>query len=102
MIYAFNTVLNLIRINNYDNYEDFYKKQFFKGDICIYEYYYLKSLMYNNYKLYNIHKCHDLKIFYGNILKMNKDDKILRNMYNHYIVNSNFKYCYLDHCNDVM
>ena len=98
MVYSLNTVLNLIRINGYVNYDEFYNKQYFKGDICIYEYYYLKSLMYNNFKLYNIYKCHDFKIFYENILKINKDDVILRKMKDFYVVNSNFKYCYVDKC----
>jgi len=92
ILYSYNVVANLLRINGYNNYEEFLKSQIFKGNICVYEYYYIKALMYNNFKIYKIKTCFDAEQFYHKILKMNKDDEIMRIIYNFYIKNNNFKY----------
>jgi len=92
ILYSYNVVANLLRINGYTDYEEFLKRPNFKGDICVYEYYYIKALMYNNFTMYKIKTCFDVEPFYNKILEMNKDDELMRNVFNIYIKNNNFKY----------
>jgi hypothetical protein len=92
LLYSYNTVSNLIKLNGYKNYEDFEKEISFKGNICIYEYYYLKALMYNNYE---IKLCNDIEDFqknYINIININKKDHLLKNIFNNMKTHSNFRY----------
>lgn len=95
ILYSYNVVANLLRINGYIDYEEFLKKQNFKGDICVYEYYYIKALMYNNFKIYKMKSCFDVENFYDKILKIDKDDEIMRIVFNIYIKNNNFKYSFV-------
>lgn len=92
ILHSYNVVANLLRINGYNDYEDFLKNQNFKGDICVYEYYYIKALMYNNFRIYKMKTCFDVENFYDKILKINRDDEIMRIVFNIYIKNNNFKY----------
>ena len=92
ILYSYNVVANLLRINGYNDYEEFLKSQNFKGDICVYEYYYIKALMYNNFRIYKMKTCFDVENFYDKILKMDRDDEIMRIVFNIYIKNNNFKY----------
>ena len=92
ILHSYNVVANLLRINGYNNYEEFLKSQNFKGDICVYEYYYIKALMYNNFRIYKMKTCFDVENFYDKILKINRDDEIMRIVFNIYIKNNNFKY----------
>lgn len=98
IIYSYNVVVNLIRLNGYKNYEEFKSNINFKGTICFYEYYYVKALLYNNfiYKLgYNLL---DFISIYQDINciinKNNKhNDKLMEEIYNYSNKNfTNFKY----------
>ena len=98
IIYSYNIISNLIKLNGYSSYKEFEKNKNFKGTICFYEYYYIKALLYNNfvYKLgYNLS---DFFIIYddiNNIIKKNnkQDDKLMEEIYNCSNKNlTNFKY----------
>lgn len=95
IIYSYNIIANLIQLNGYKNYDDFYKNVVFKGDICMYEYYYVKALMYNNFKLSQFNTCSEVNNFYKKILDMNKNDKILKVIYHFYEKKNNFKYSFV-------
>jgi uncharacterized LabA/DUF88 family protein len=103
LLYSYNTVANLIKINGYKSYEEFLKKEHFSGDICIYEYYYLKALMYNKFPLVILSVNSDSKtsnIFfqlYENIIKMERKDKLLREICNNHVKQINFSYILLHH-----
>lgn len=97
LIYSYNTISNLININGYANYDDFRDKVFFSGEICKYEYYYIKALMYNNWELEFGNNLKDFKCIYMNIIQMikknqNSDDKLLEEIYNNCIIHTNYKY----------
>ena len=97
LLYSFNTIANLIKLNNYVSYDDFIIEKKFIGDICVYEYYYIKALMYNNYLLEFADNIDDFKNIYSNILKMIQknniqDDLLMKNIYLHYIEQQNYKY----------
>jgi hypothetical protein len=97
LIYSYNLICNLIDLNNYTNYNEFKKKIFFGGNICGYEYYYLKALMYNNYNLLLGSNLEDYINIYTNILKMikkiqNHDDYMMEEIYNKRKKQYNFKY----------
>jgi hypothetical protein len=96
LIYSYNVIINLIKINNLElnkNSSDI----IYEGNICFYEYYYLKGLMYNNYIL---EFGNDEKSFfdiYTNIINMLKkikinDDNLLVEINKKYFKNNNFKY----------
>jgi hypothetical protein len=94
LLYSYNTIGNLIRINGYKSYEDFELVKQFAGDICVYEYYYLKGLMYNNYEL---KMCNGKKMFqdnYLNIINVNKSDPLLKNVYANMKTQTNFSYIF--------
>ena len=91
-LYSCNILSNIIKLNGYDKYDDFYKKGYFKGSICIYEYYYLKCLMYNNFKLPNMN---DTELFFNmvnGIINMNKYDIVLKNIFDISIPDNNYRY----------
>ena len=94
LIYSYNVISNLILLNQYKSFEDFKKSKSFKGEICFYEYYYLKALMYNNY----IFKDNDLLSStienYKSIINMKTDDMLLEQMFPLCIKQSNFSYIY--------
>jgi hypothetical protein len=97
LIYSYNTIANLINLNGYSNYEEFRSKVFFMGNICKYEYYYIKALMYNNYILEFGNDLKDFKCIYDDIIEMikknqNNDDLLMVSIYNNHVVNKNFKY----------
>jgi hypothetical protein len=97
ILYSYNLIGNLIKLNNYKNYNDFKNKKIFKGNICKYEYYYLKALMYNNFILILGNELNDFNNIYSNILlmiqKLNiKDDELMKDIYNNNIKYENFKY----------
>jgi hypothetical protein len=97
LIYSYNTISNLININGYTNYNDFRDKLFFLGEICKYEYYYIKALMYNNWKLEFGNNLKDFECIYMNIIQMIKknkttDDKLMEEIYNNCITHTNYKY----------
>jgi hypothetical protein len=96
LLYSYNTISNLIKLNEYKNYEEFCNEKKFKGDICIYEYYYLKGLMYNNYELFICSNKIDFLENYNKIININKDDSLLKDVYNNMIIHLNFKYNFYD------
>ncbi len=97
LIYSYNIIANLINLNNYLNYDDFKKKKIFIGDICKYEYYYIKALMYNNFILKFGVNLEDYEYIYNDLIKMieknqNMDDPLMEEIYNNYIIHTNYKY----------
>ena len=97
IIYSYNLIANLIKLNGYKNYKDFLKSKVFMGDICIYEYYYIKALLYNNYILklgFDLNEFSNIYIEIIEIIKKNniKDDVLMINIYDNFIKINNFKY----------
>ena len=97
LIYSYNLISNLIDINGYTNYNDFRDKLFFSGEICKYEYYYIKALMYNNWDLELGNNFKDFECIYSNIINMikknqNIDDTLMEEIYNNHVSHTNFKY----------
>ncbi len=97
LIYSYNIIANLIDLNNYSNYNQFKSKVFFLGNICKYEYYYIKALMYNNFILKFGNEPNDFKCIYKDIIEMikkiqNSDDILMETIYNNRIIHNNFKY----------
>ena len=96
LLYSYNTIANLIRLNDYESYEDFETEKKFRGDICVYEYYYLKGLMYNNYEL---KICNNKEMFqenYFNVININKDDSLLKDIFKNMKKQTNFGYIFYD------
>jgi hypothetical protein len=101
ILYSYNTIANLIKLNEYSNYDEFVEKQIFSGDICMYEYYYIKGLMYNNFELNNnfglLTEQEEFISIYENIIMMIEqikvnEDKLLKEIYNYSKSQKNFKY----------
>lgn len=101
LLYSYNTIANLIKINGYNSYDEFLLKEDFLGDICVYEYYYLKALMYNKFPLiiFDSHSdsntCDKFVQLYEDLLKMKRKDKLLREICNNYVKQSNFSYIFI-------
>lgn len=92
LLYSYNTIYNLAMINGYINYKEFIDKKVFEGDICFFEYYYLKGLMYNNYE-YQIND--DIYDLYKDVVELsNKNDPLLEQIFDEKIKQNNFKFCY--------
>ena len=92
LLYSYNTIYNLARINGYKDYDSFINKKVFEGDICFFEYYYLKGLMYNNYEYQINDNIYDL---YKDVIELsNKKDLLLEKVFNEKIRQNNFKFCY--------
>ncbi len=97
LLYSYNLICNLIKLNQYNTYEEFKKKYVFVGNICKYEYYYIKALMFNNYFLTFGSNLNDFKNIYLSIIKMIKyikknDDVLMKNIFNNYKKQINYKY----------
>ena len=97
LIYSYNVIANLIYLNGYSNYNEFRSKLFFCGNICKYEYYYIKALMYNNYILNFGNNLNDFICIYTDIIEMikinqNTDDSLMELIYDNHITQTNFKY----------
>ena len=96
LLYSYNSIANLINLNNYKNWDEFIKNQSFKGNICIYEYYYIKGLMYNNFKLEMIND-NNVKNIYNSINQMIinqsiNNDLLLKNIFDLNFKQDNFKF----------
>lgn len=92
-IYSCNVVSNLLLINNYSSYQDFIDNGcYLYGNISLYEYYYLKTIMYNNFKLLNLVSKNDFRKNLTNILRMDKIDRNIDLSRN--IKDYNFRYVY--------
>ena len=94
LIYSYNVISNLILLNQYKSYDDFKKSKSFKGDICFYEYYYLKALMYNNYIFKDCDSLSSTIENYKSIINMKTDDTLLEQMFPLCVKQSNFSYIY--------
>jgi hypothetical protein len=93
ILYSYNTISNIIKLNNFKNYESFKKQKIFCGDICFYEYYFLKALLYNNLILEKPVNKNDFLIYYSKIIKIN-DDNLLKEVFNKSIKQNNFSYIF--------
>jgi hypothetical protein len=87
----------LIKINGYTNFNDFIDKKVFKGNICFYEYYYVKGLLYNNFELIFGSNINDFKNIYEQISSMMANeniqyDNLLEDVYNNSFYQKNYKY----------
>lgn len=97
IIYSYNLICNLIKLNSYSSYDEFRSKISFGGDICKYEYYYIKGLMYNNWELKFGNKLKDFMDIYTSIIKMIEnikitDDKMMEEIYSKCVEQKNYKY----------
>lgn len=97
IIYSYNLISNLIKMNGINDYDSFANKKVFIGDICIYEYYYLKALMYNNFVISFGSSLDDFKKIYISILKMIKknnlnDDTLMKEIFDNCQIQYNYKY----------
>lgn len=97
IIYSYNLICNLIKLNGYSSYTEFRTKMAFDGKICKYEYYFVKGLMYNNWELKLGNKLEDFINIYKSIVTMIKnikitDDLMLKNIYVYFVEQQNFKY----------
>lgn len=101
VLYSYNVIANLIKLNGYQNYDEFHNKQIFKGNICVYEYYYIKGLMYNNFNLETkiglLSNYEEFKINYEKIINMierikTNRDILLEEIFNFSKNQKNFKY----------
>jgi hypothetical protein len=93
ILYSYNTISNIIKLNNFTDYESFIKNKSFCGDICFYEYYFLKALLYNNLILEKPVNKNDFLIYYSKIIKIN-DDNLLKEVFNKSIKQNNFSYIF--------
>jgi len=93
ILYSYNTICNIIKLNNFTDYESFKKNKSFCGDICFYEYYFLKALLYNNLILEKPANKNDFLRYYSKIIKIN-DDNLLKDVFNKSIKQNNFSYIF--------
>jgi len=92
LLYSYNLISNLIKLNNYSSISQFIQNPVFIGDICFYEYYFIKALLYNNFTLSNS----DFISIYTEIINIPKSDPLLPFIFNHKFKKiTNFKYCSL-------
>lgn len=97
IIYSYNTIVNLAKLNGYLDYNDFINKQEFYGSICFYEYYYVKGLLYNNLILTFPKNFEEYKQLYNNIILIistSHTDQLLEQMFKIYQKQKNFKYIF--------
>ena len=73
--------------------DNFIENGHFKGDICFYEYYYLKALMYNNFVLEFGNTLNDFVNIYEKIIDI-KPDKLLKQIFNNSYHQKNYKYIF--------
>ena len=93
--YSYNVICNLIHINGYTDFKEFINNVVFKGNICFYEYYFLKALMYNNYILEDNNNMNNTINNYKKIINIKKQDNLLETIYNKgFIKNENFSYIF--------
>ncbi len=95
ILYSYNTIANLAHLNGYKSYDEFIQSKVFLGNICIFEYYFVKGLMYNNFELVLPKNSDEFINMYSeiNTLINNADnDKLLKQIYNIVKPQSNYKY----------
>jgi hypothetical protein len=94
ILYSFNIIANLIALNE-KTYETFIREPSFAGDMCFYEYYYLKALMYCDYELEMYHGGRgDFANLYKNIMNVMRIREIplLKNVCENMVKTNNFRY----------
>ncbi len=97
IIYSYNTIVNLAKLNKYKNYKDFIEKEELGGSICFFEYYYVKGLLYNNLILVFPKNFVEFAKLYENITRVVKNsfkDKFLEHMFKNYQKQKNYKYIF--------
>ncbi len=97
IIYSYNTIVNLAKLNKYKNYKDFIEKEELGGSICFFEYYYVKGLLYNNLILVFPKNFLEFAKLYENITRVVKNsfkDKFLEHMFKNYQKQKNYKYIF--------
>lgn len=97
IIYSYNTIVNLAKLNGYNDYSEFIIKQEFLGSICFYEYYYIKGLLYNHLILVFPRDLQGFIKLYEDIIQIienSSSDKLLKNMFRIYKKQKNFKYIF--------
>jgi hypothetical protein len=95
IIYSYNTIANLSFLNGYKNYDEFIINKSFLGNICFYEYYFIKGIMYNYFLLVmpnNKEKFMELYQTIINIISNYNSDLLLKDIFNNYSKQKNFKY----------
>lgn len=97
LLYSYNLICNLAKINGYQSYDEFMKNMIFEGTICTYEYYFLKGLMYNNFDIEFGKDIDDFKNIYVKIIEMIEkikfsDDILLNQIYLFQKKQKNFAY----------
>jgi len=99
LLYSYNTIVNIAKLNKYENWNDFIKSEIFYGNICIYEYYYLKGLLYNNFNFRICNKLYEFISLYNdiiNVMDKSKYEKLLIDIYTKSIRQTNYKYMILN------
>lgn len=97
IIYSYNTIVNIAKLNKYKNYKDFIQKEELYGSICFYEYYYVKGLLYNNLVLTFPKNFEEFVKLYKNIFNViikSYQDKLLEHMFVIYQKQKNYKYIF--------
>jgi hypothetical protein len=98
LLYSYNTISNIIKLNGYNSWNKFAKSNTFEGSICTYEYYYVKALAYNNLGFELGSKPQDFVNIYLQIIKMIKNiqgeggDPLMKDIYLNAKTQTNFKY----------
>lgn len=93
--YSLNLICNLIHLNSGLDYDFFYQYGYFIGDICIYEYYYLKTIMYNNFKLKELKTKNDFSQNLKNIINLNTYDPNIARVFQYYKKTNLYNYCFV-------
>jgi hypothetical protein len=99
LVYSYNTIVNIAKLNKYKSWKEFIKHESFYGNICIYEYYYIKGIMYNNF---NFRICNNIDEFinlYNEIIKImqnTENEKLLMDIFNIFVKQENYKYMLLN------
>lgn len=95
ILYSYNTITNLAHLNKYKSYQEFIKSKTFFGNICIFEYYFVKGLMYNNFELVLPKNSNEFINMYSKINEIIvnvENDILLEEIYNLSKPQSNYKY----------
>lgn len=97
LLYSYNLICNLIDLNNYLDYEDFERSKIFIGELCVYEYYFVKAISYNNLVLEFGSSPDDFVKLYEKIIDFvnrynGEKDKLMEAVYNSHFKWNNFKY----------
>ena len=99
LIYSYNTIVNIAKLNKYKSWKQFIKHESFYGNICIYEYYYIKGLMYNNFNFRICYNIDEFKNLYNEIIKImenTENEKLLMDIFNIFVKQENYKYMLLN------